>query len=109
MKTPVIGLLIILMMKREGEKEATATTTDTTMAATTATTSEEDRRELEKIRNEELEEDIEEERVEVIINILITELTNKPDAENLEEGLRILKNQKLKRKLKHTQEIKCKN
>ena len=99
MKTPVIGLLLILMMKREGEKEATATTTETTMAATTATTTEEDIRELKKIKNEELEGDIDEARVEVIINILINELTDKPDAENLEEGLRILRNKKVKRKL----------
>ena len=112
MKTPVIGLLLILMMKKEGE--ATTTTTTTTMATTPeeysrdprmGTSTEEDSRELRKIGREEIDNDINEARMAEITNILITELTNMPDAENMEEGLRILRNQGLKRKLKtHTGE-----
>ena len=112
MKTPVIGLLLILMMKKEGE--ATTTTTTTTMATTPeeysrdprmGTSTEEDSRELRKIGREEIDNDINEARITEITNILITELTNMPDAENMEEGLRILQNQGLKRKLKtHTGE-----
>ena len=112
MKTPAIGLLLILMMKKEGE--ATTTTTITTVATTPeenrrnprmGTSTEEDSRELRKIGREEIDNDINEARITEITNILITELTNMPDAENMEEGLRILQNQGLKRKLKtHTGE-----
>ena len=105
MKTPVIGLLLIVMMKREGEKEATATTTTKTSEENRLAKKERQKREveLERIGNEELEGDIADDRVADITNLLITELTNKPNTETMNEGLRMLKNPKIEKRLKtHT-------
>ena len=110
MKAPVIGLMLIMMMKRRGEETTTATATSiiTTIATTDKTPEgdqlmkkERQKREggLEEIENEEIDRALTEDRVEQITNLLIEELTNKINPGTINNGIRLLANPDIKRKL----------